>query len=90
MGTFEGYVGIRLWDGQLVDDVVFSLLFVLFMCFALVFRTNYRLFLKMMRDVVYVKERQNLFEVTRGSEWLFRNFMTFQALFLCSVISTIC
>ena len=37
------------------------------------------------RDVVYVKERQNLFEVTRGSEWLFRNFMTFQALFLCSV-----
>ena len=74
MGTFEGYVGIRLWDGQLVDDVVFSLLFVLFMCFALVFRTNYRLFLKMMRDVVYVKERQNLFEVTRGSEWLFRNF----------------
>ena len=85
MGTFEGYVGIRLWDGQLVDDVVFSLLFVLFMCFALVFRTNYRLFLKMMRDVVYVKERQNLFEVTRGSGWLFRNFMTFQALFLCSV-----
>ena len=62
MGTFEGYVGIRLWDGQLVDDVVFSLLFVLFMCFALVFRTNYRLFLKMMRDVVYVKERQNLFD----------------------------
>ena len=53
MGTFEGYVGIRLWDGQLVDDVVFSLLFVLFMCFALVFRTNYRLFLKMMRDVAY-------------------------------------
>ena len=38
MGTFEGYVGIRLWDGQLVDDVVFSLLFVLFMCFALVER----------------------------------------------------
>ena len=52
MGTFEGYVGIRLWDGQLVDDVVFSLLFVLFMCFALVFRTNYRLFLKMMQNVL--------------------------------------
>ena len=65
MGTFEGYVGIRLWDGQLVDDVVFSLLFVLFMCFALVFRTNYRLFLKMMRDVVYVKERQTF--------WYFRH-----------------
>ncbi|MCS3063999.1 hypothetical protein NXX40_16835 [Parabacteroides distasonis] len=74
MGTFEGYVGIRLWDGQLVDDVVFSLLFVLFMCFALVFRTNYRLFLKMMRDVVYVKERQNLFEVTRGERMALPEF----------------
>ena len=27
MGTFEGYVGIRLWDGQLVDDVVFIYVF---------------------------------------------------------------
>lgn len=33
MGTFEGYVGIRLWDGQLVDDVVFSLLFCLIYVF---------------------------------------------------------
>ena len=86
LGTFEGYVGIRLWDGQLVGRCGLQpFVSSLFMCFALVFRTNYRLFLKMMRDVVYVKERQNLFEVTRGSEWLFRNFMTFQALFLCSV-----
>ena len=30
MNIFEGYVGIRLWDGQLVDDVIFSLL--LFLC----------------------------------------------------------
>ena len=28
---FEGYVGIRLWDGQLVDDVIFSLLLSLVM-----------------------------------------------------------
>ena len=52
MGTFEGYVGIRLWDGQLLDDIVFGLLLSLFVCFALIFRTNYRLFLKMIRDVV--------------------------------------
>lgn len=85
MSVFEGYVGIRLWDGQLVDDVIFGLLFVLFVSFALVFRLNYQLFLKMMRDVVYVRERQSLFEVSGGSEWFFRNFMNFQALFLCSV-----
>ncbi len=82
---FDGYVGIRLWDGQLVDDVVFSLLFVLFICFALVFRANYRLSLKMLRDVVYVKERQNLFEMKGGDERVFRNFMLFQALFLCGI-----
>ena len=85
MGTFEGYVGIRMWNDQLIDDTVFGLLFFLFVCFALVFRTNYRLFLKMMRDVVFVKERQNLFQTLGGSEVLFRNFMTFQALLLCSV-----
>lgn len=85
MGTFEGYVGIRLWDGQLVDDILFSLLFVLFISFAIIFRTNYRLFIKMVRDVVFVKERQNLFEVVKGSEGLFRNFMIFQALFLSTL-----
>lgn len=82
---FEGYVGIRLWDGQLVDDVIFGLLFVLFVSFAVVFRINFQLFLKMMRDVAFVRERHNLFEASGGSEWFFRNFMTFQALFLCGV-----
>lgn len=85
MDNFEGYVGIRLWDGQVVDDVIFSLILLLFIVFALVFRTHYRLFLKMVRDVVFIKERPNLFEKVVGSEWLFRNFMTFQALFLCSI-----
>ena len=33
MNIFEGYVGIRLWDGQLVDDVIFSLLLFLFILF---------------------------------------------------------
>ena len=34
MNIFEGYVGIRLWDGQLVDDVIFSLLLFLFIVFS--------------------------------------------------------
>ena len=85
MGTFEGYVGIRMWNEQLVDDIVFSLLFILLVCFALVFRANFRLFQKMVRDVVYVKERHNFSQITGENEPLFRNFMTFQALFLASV-----
>lgn len=35
MNIFEGYVGIRLWDGQLVDDVIFSAVipvYCLFLC----------------------------------------------------------
>lgn len=41
MNIFEGYVGIRLWDGQLVDDVIFSLLLFLFIVFSFVFRTEF-------------------------------------------------
>lgn len=85
MNIFEGYVGIRLWDGQMVDDVIFSMLLVLFITFALIFRMNYRLFIKMMRDVVFLKERKSLFEKSMGNEWLFRNFMNFQAIFLCCI-----
>lgn len=86
MDLFEGYVGIHLWDGQIIDDAIFTMLLVLFIAFALIFRTNYQLFIKMMRDVIFLKERQNLFEkASKGNAWLFRNFMNFQALFLCSI-----
>lgn len=43
MNIFEGYVGIRLWDGQLVVDVIFSLLLFLFIVFSFEFRTNFQL-----------------------------------------------
>ena len=82
---FEGYVGIRLWDGQGVDDLVFTLLIVLFVSFALVFRTHTRLFIRMTRDVIYVKERENLFENVKGSEFFFHNFMIAHALILCGL-----
>lgn len=84
MSLFEGYVGIRLGDGQQVDDLLFLLLLSLFILFALVFRANYRLFFKMMRNVGQVKERQNLFEEHVGNEWIFRTFMNFQTLLLCT------
>ncbi|RHJ84805.1 DUF4271 domain-containing protein [Parabacteroides sp. AM08-6] len=86
MDLFEGYVGIRLWDGQLVDDIIFSLLLALLIVFAIIFRTNFRLFVKMLKDVAFVKERPNMFdEAVRRDSPFFRNFMVFQTLFLCSI-----
>lgn len=82
---FEGFVGIRLWDGQWLNDVIFGLVFALFVCFAMVFHVNYPLFVKMLNDLFHLKERQHTFAVTGGNEWFFRNFMTVQALTLCGI-----
>lgn len=85
VGGFEGYVGIRLWDGQRVDDLVLALLIILFVCFAWVFRTHPHVFARMMGDVIHMKERENLFEDVKGNEFFFRNFMNYHALILCAV-----
>ena len=85
MHGFEGYVGVRLWEGQLINDLIFSLLLALLIAFAIVFRSNYHLFEKMVRDVIHVKDRLSLFEEASGNETVFRNFMIFQSLFLCSL-----
>jgi hypothetical protein len=85
MNGFEGYVGVRAGEGQLIDDVVFSLLFVLLFVFSLVFHTNYHLFLKLVRDVFHVRARLSLFEDIDGNETVFRGFMIFQSLLLCAV-----
>ncbi len=87
METFEGYVGIRMWDGQLVNDVIFALLICLFIAFSFVFRFNYKLFLKMGHDAFFLKGRQNLFDdvIDKRQELFFRHFMTFQFLFLSAI-----
>jgi hypothetical protein len=85
MEEFEGYVGIRVEDEQLINDILFSVLFVSFILFALVFHRSYHLFMKMIRDVFYVRERLSLFEDIDGNETVFRSFMIFQSLTLCSI-----
>lgn len=89
MELFEGYVGIQVREDQLVNDVMFAILFLVFIAFALVFRFHYRLFIKMIKDVAQVKQRQSLFEVVlgdvKGNQRAFHSFMTFQALFLSSL-----
>ena len=82
---FEGYAGMQLWGNQAVSDLLFLLLTSSFALFAIFFRTNYRFFFKMMKDVVQVKERQSIFEKSVGSDEIFRSYMTFQSLFLCSI-----
>jgi hypothetical protein len=82
---FEGYVGIRLWDGEMISDLLFSLLLGLLILFAVIFRRNSRLFEKMLRDVLHVRDRLSLFEDVSGNETLFRNFMIFQSMFLSAL-----
>ncbi|MDR1980476.1 MAG: DUF4271 domain-containing protein [Tannerellaceae bacterium] len=89
MDIFEGYVGIRLWDEQLVNDVIFSLLLVQLIAFSLVFRSNLHLFLKMMKDVFYFRERHSIFENVTGNDFFYTAFMTFQTLSLCSIAAYI-
>ena len=66
---------------QSVDVLVLAL----FVCFAIVFHANYRLFAKMLNDMFHLKERQSPFVTVGGNEWFFRNFMTVQALLLCGI-----
>lgn len=83
---FEGYVGIRLGDGQLISDVVFSLMFFLLLLFALVFRANRLYFSKIVEDLVKYKERPSFFDDSIENDFFPRMFLVFQTLFLCSII----
>ncbi|WP_234367861.1 DUF4271 domain-containing protein [Parabacteroides pacaensis] len=81
----DGYTGIRLADEQLVNDVVFAWIIGMFLLFSIVYRNNFRLFLKMLQDFRTVKERQSLFLLASNREGFFRNFMTFQTLMLITL-----
>lgn len=89
MDQFEGYIGIHLWEGQQVNDILFLFLLTLFVSFAIVFRAYHRLFFKMLRDTLFIRKRQSLFEGSFnsriGGEWVFRNFMIIQALALSCI-----
>lgn len=86
MDSFEGYVGIRLWDGQIANDLLFAFLLSLLILFAIVFRNNFQQFVKMLKDAVFVRERSSFFDEGRNeSSIIFHLFMLFQAIFLCSV-----
>lgn len=84
-GIFEGYTGIRLGEGQVMSDVLFASIFFLFVCFSIIYRKDFRLFIKMVQDLYSVKERQSLFLLTSNNETFFRSYMIFQMLALSSL-----
>ncbi|MDR2969057.1 MAG: DUF4271 domain-containing protein [Tannerellaceae bacterium] len=87
----DGYTGIQIGEYQLVKDVVFAILLLLFLAFALIFNSHFRQFSKMIKNATHVKQRQSLFEVTFGnikeSRKLFHVFMLFQTILLCSLFA---
>ena len=85
VGVFEGYTEIR-WESELlIHDFFLLIIIILLALFAIVFRTCYPLFEKMIRSFVSIKERQNLFDTPTEKKFFFTGFMGFQTLLLCSV-----
>jgi hypothetical protein len=83
---FEGYTGISWGDGLLIHDILVCALIVLLTLFAYTFHTCYPLFEKMIRGLISLKERPNLFDAPTRKSVFFNVFMRFQTLFLGAVI----
>lgn len=86
MSMFEGYPGLRVGLEQPMDDAVFVLMVSVVVAFAVVFRANFLHFLRMLKDVRYVRERHNLFDPIPGRHiFFFRSYMLFQVFLLCGI-----
>lgn len=82
---FEGYIGIKFGDEQLIRDILFSVVFLLFASFASIFHSYLPLFSKTIKGFFSVKERQNLFDSTMKENLLFKGFLKLQTLLLCAI-----
>ncbi len=83
---FEGYVGIRLWSGQLMADVWFTVIFILFLLFAINSRIHVKSFVKMFRYISVGKNKNS--ELSLYNKKSFNFFMVFQSMLLTSLIFT--
>ncbi len=82
---FEGYIGVGLDYGRHIDDIIFIMMLIFLAIFSIIFRIFYPLIWKMMRGLLSVRERQNLFETSMKKNLFFKVFMKFQMLFLCTI-----
>lgn len=64
---FEGFVGIRLAEGQLGNDIVLTVFLCILVLFAFHFSRNLRYYLKIPDSLVHTKERQSLFDESIGN-----------------------
>ena len=71
-GLFEGYIGLRLADGSYLNDVIPVILLIEISLFAAVFHSHAFLLRKMAKDLLSVKERDNLFDRPVKSDLFFR------------------
>ncbi len=86
MSAFEGYQGLRVGIDQPMDDAVFVMMLSVVVIFAVVFRANFIHFLRMLKDVRYVRERHNLFDPIPGKHaFFYRGYMLFQVFLLCGI-----
>lgn len=86
-GIFEGYIGIQFGNEQLIRDLLFSIVFLLFICFAFIFRSYLSLlFGKTITHFISIKERQNLFGSTIRENVFFKGFLKIQTLLLCAIL----
>lgn len=84
---FEGYIGIQFGNEQLIRDILFSIVFLLFVCFAFIFRSYLSLlFGKTITHFISIKERQNLFGSTIRENIVFKVFLKIQTLLLCAIL----
>lgn len=86
---FEGYVGIRLWSGQLMEDVWFSILFVLFFLFAVHARIHVKSFIKIFRNLGFnTSSKGGNSDLSTYYSKSLHIYLIFQALTLTSVVIT--
>ena len=71
---------------MLIHDILVFTLIVLLSVFAYAFHTCYPLLMKMIRGLISLKERQNLFDTPTRESVFFNVFMRFQSLFLSAIL----
>lgn len=81
---FEGYVGIRLWEGQLFGDTIFSILLIMLLLWAITARMQVKSFFNMFRICVTNRSKMNL-EISVYYSKVLNLVLTFQAIMLFSL-----
>lgn len=81
---FEGYVGIRLWEGQLFGDVIFSIELIMLLLFAISSRVQVKSFINMFRVCASNRSKMNP-DISVYYSKVLNSVLTVQAIILFSL-----